>query len=133
MLDVIPNSDLRLELVFAYTFDKTHEQFCSNHTTIYNFQKAIKQESTRKIARPEISIKTCFASRMPVTRGGYKSGQASQEKSTQDGGKRSTRNDYGYSEANILNDELEYEHIDDAFYSEDMYKSNNRGRGHKYL
>ncbi|KAL2514672.1 Uncharacterized protein Fot_28643 [Forsythia ovata] len=68
--------------------------------------------------------------RMPVTRGGYKSGQASQEKSTQGGGKRSTRNDYGYSEANILNDELEDEHIDDAFHSEDMYRSNNRGKGH---
>ncbi|KAL2488669.1 Uncharacterized protein Fot_41961 [Forsythia ovata] len=65
-----------------------------------------------------------------MTRGGYKSGQASQEKSTQGGGKRSTRNDYGYSEANILNDELEDEHIDDAFHSEDMYRSNNRGRGH---
>ncbi|KAL2529524.1 Uncharacterized protein Fot_22125 [Forsythia ovata] len=67
---------------------------------------------------------------MPVTREGYKSGQASQEKSTQGGGKRSTRNDYGYSEANILNDELEDEHIDDAFHSEDMYRSNNRGRDH---
>ncbi|KAL2547948.1 Uncharacterized protein Fot_09478 [Forsythia ovata] len=67
-----------------------------------------------------------FVSKMPVTRGGYKSGQASQEKSTHGGGKRSTRNDYGYSEANILNDELEDEYIDDAFHSEDMYRSNNR-------
>ncbi|KAL2533160.1 Uncharacterized protein Adt_06511 [Abeliophyllum distichum] len=68
---------------------------------------------------------------MPVTRGGYKSGQVSQEKSTRGGGKRSTRNDYGSSEANILNDELEDELIADAFHSEDMYRSNNRGRGHR--
>ncbi|KAL2521669.1 putative transposase [Forsythia ovata] len=67
---------------------------------------------------------------MPVTRGGYKSGQANQETSTQGGGKRSTRNNYGYSEANILNDELEDEHIDGAFHSEYMYRSNNRGSGH---
>ncbi|KAL2492303.1 Uncharacterized protein Adt_27931 [Abeliophyllum distichum] len=68
---------------------------------------------------------------MPVTRRGYKSAQVSQEKSTRGGGKRSTRNDYGSSEANILNDELEDEHIADAFHSEDMYRSNNRGRGHR--
>ncbi|KAL2490477.1 Uncharacterized protein Adt_26105 [Abeliophyllum distichum] len=57
---------------------------------------------------------------MPVTRGGYKSGQVSQEKSTRGGGKRSTSNDYGSNEANILNDELEDEHIADAFHSEDI-------------
>ncbi|KAL2493901.1 hypothetical protein Fot_37658 [Forsythia ovata] len=37
-----------------------------------------------------------------------------------------------YSEANILNDELEDEHMDDAFHSEDMYRSNNRGRCHRF-
>ncbi|KAL2492960.1 hypothetical protein Adt_28588 [Abeliophyllum distichum] len=67
---------------------------------------------------------------MSVTRRGYKSGQAIQEKSTQGGDKRSTRNDYGYSEANILNDELEDEHMDDAFHSKNMYRSNNRGKDH---
>ncbi|KAL2500410.1 Uncharacterized protein Fot_34258 [Forsythia ovata] len=67
---------------------------------------------------------------MPVTRRGYKSGQASQKRSTQSGGRRFARNDYR-CESNILNDELEDEHIDNVFPSENMYKSNNKVNNHR--
>lgn len=60
---------------------------------------------------------------MTWTRGGYKSSQSSYERSTTDSDTR--------SKANISNDDMEDEDIDEPLYQEDMLsRSNNWARSH---
>lgn len=72
-----------------------------------------------------------FASRMTRTRGGYNSSQSSHKRSTRGGGRRSTRDDYRYLEANISNDDMEDEDINEPFHQDMPSRSNNWTRGHR--